>query len=868
MKSHHLLLLLGGLGACRPGSARDPDYGVALDLARERAGRISDLRYTLRFNLPAERTAPVTGLVTIRLALADASRPLVLDFRGDSSRVAGVEVNGATVTPALPAGHVVIPADALTQGPNTVSLRFTANNEALNRNDGFLYTLFVPDRASTAFPVFDQPDLKARWTLQLQVPAGWAAVANGALRARDSTNAGVVVAFDETAPISTYLVAFAAGKFQVEEAVRDGRALTMLHRETDGAKVARNRDAIFDLHAAALRWLENYTGIPYPFGKFAFLAVPSFQFGGMEHPGAIWYRASSLFLDPSATRNQVLGRASLIAHETAHMWFGDLVTMRWFSDVWMKEVFANFMAAKIVEPSFPDVNHDLRFLLAHHPAAYGVDRTLGANPIRQELANLREAGSLYGAIIYQKAPIVMRQLERLVGDTTFRNGLREYLGRYRFGNAGWPELIEILDGRTPEDLAGWSRAWVAEPFRPQVEATWSPESLTIMQRDPQPDRGLRWIQPVEVALGYPDTVLRITARMAGDQVTLPLPRPGRPGWILPGSDGLSYGRFRLDSASRQALPAAGARLSDPVLRAAGWTSLWESLLAGETPPRGFLARTLEALETEPDELVTQYLLGLAGTTFWRFLPDSVRQAQAATLEAALWRGLDRAAGPSRKGAWWSTLVAVTLTPEGLARLQRIWRRREPPAGLPLAELQYTALAEALALREVPDVEAMLDREQARITNPDRLARFRFVRPALSGDPAVRDSAFESFRSVENRRRESWVLDAMNYLGHPLRARQAERYLEPGLGLLEEIQRTGDIFFPLGWLNSLLDGHQSAAAAAKVDAFLAARPDLAPRLRGKLLQSADDLFRAARIVEGWTGGPALEGESSSGPPSRP
>ena len=127
----------------------------------------------------------------------------------------------------------------------------------------------------------------------------------------------------------------------------------MFHRETDAAKVARNREAIFDLHAAALDWLEKYTAIPYPFGKFDFLLVPAFQFGGMEHPGAIFYNANGLLLDESATQDQMLGRASVIAHETAHMWFGDLVTMQWFNDVWMKEVFANYMAAKIVNPAFP-----------------------------------------------------------------------------------------------------------------------------------------------------------------------------------------------------------------------------------------------------------------------------------------------------------------------------------------------------------------------------------------------------------------------------------------------------------------------------------------------------------------------------------
>ena len=146
----------------------------------------------------------------------------------------------------------------------------------------------------------------------------------------------------------------------------------------------------------------------------------------MEHPGAIFYNAAALLLPESATRQQLLARDSVIAHETAHMWFGDLVTMTWFDDVWMKEVFANFMAAKIVNPRFPDLDHDLRFLHTHYPAAYEVDRTAGANPIRQPLKNLRDAGSLYGAIVYLNSPIVMRQLELLLGEPALRDALREY----------------------------------------------------------------------------------------------------------------------------------------------------------------------------------------------------------------------------------------------------------------------------------------------------------------------------------------------------------------------------------------------------------------------------------------------------------
>ena len=126
------------------------------------------------------------------------------------------------------------------------------------------------------------------------------------------------------------------------------------------------------------------------------------------------------------------------------MWFGNLVTMNWFDDVWTKEVFANFMAAKIVNPSFPEIDHELRFFLSHYPSAYAVDRTAGANPIRQPLENLKDAGTLYGAIIYQKAPIVMRHLEQITGTAAFRDGMQTYLTSFQYGNAVWPDLIAIL----------------------------------------------------------------------------------------------------------------------------------------------------------------------------------------------------------------------------------------------------------------------------------------------------------------------------------------------------------------------------------------------------------------------------------------
>ena len=429
-------ILAGVTSGCGGETAVDVDPGVALELADRRAATIFNVHYDVRLSIPAVRTEPIDGSVTTSFTLTEVG-PLVFDFAQPAEHVHAVRVAGEPVDYEARDEHIIVPSAAMSPGHNVVDIEFTAGDGSLNRQDDFLYTLFVPDRARVAFPLFDQPSLKGRFRLQLDVPAAWRAVANGSLASREERGDRAVLTFTETHAISSYLFAFAAGEFQVEDAERDGRRMAMYHRETDRDRVERNAGDIFDLHASALAWLEQYTGIAFPFEKFDFVLVPAFQYGGMEHPGAIFYRAEALLLDESATQNAQLGRASLIAHETAHQWFGDLVTMTWFSDVWMKETFANFMAAKIVNPTFPEVDHDLRFLLAHHPAAYGVDRTAGANPIRQPLDNLNEAGTLYGAIIYQKAPIVFAHLERLIGEETLRDGLREYLAAHAYANASW-----------------------------------------------------------------------------------------------------------------------------------------------------------------------------------------------------------------------------------------------------------------------------------------------------------------------------------------------------------------------------------------------------------------------------------------------
>jgi aminopeptidase N len=838
------------LNAQRP--APDLGPGVSESLATERANRVSDVRYRMSFDIPAARGDRIAARTTISFALSDAAAPLAFDFEPNAmGRLRQVSVGGAVVAAALQDGHVMLPASSLQVGRNVVTIDFDAGDAPLNRNDDFLYTILVPARAHEAFPCFDQPDLKARWTLELTVPADWETLANGAVTSRTTAGDRTRISFAETKPISTYLFAFAAGKFSVEEAVRNGRTFRMIHRETDTRKVARNREALFDLHAAALDWLERYTGIPYPFGKFDFFLVPAFQFGGMEHPGAVFYNASGLMLDESATQNQLLERASTISHETAHMWFGDLVTMRWFTDVWMKEVFANFMAAKIVNPSFPGVNHELRFLHAYYPLAYDVDRTAGSNAIRQPLDNLKNAGTLYGAIIYQKAPIVMRQLETIMGADAFRDGLRESLRQHQFGNASWTDLIAVLDARTPEDLATWSHAWVEEEGRPilATELTLADgkiERLAFTTSDPHPGRGLTWTQDIQVALGYADRIQLVPVHVAGSRTEVSAAR-GLPAplFVLPNGGGIAYGDLRLDRQSLLWLIQHVPDIHDALTRGAAWISLWESMLNAELSAEQVVDLAIAALPREDDELNVQRILSYLEQADWKFVSESTRTSRATVIEETLRTGLARASTPSLKSAYFSALRDVAITPPTLGWLTRIWSGEESIPGLTLAETDFIALSQELAVREVPGWRTLLQQQIDRTQNPDRKARLQFVAPALSSDQSERDRFFASLADVQNRSHEPWVLDGLRYLHHPLRAQSSIKYIAPSLKMLLEIQRTGDIFFPKRWMDWTLSGHRSPEAARLVRSFIdQQQPSYPDRLRRIILSSADDLFRAS------------------------
>ena len=824
------------------------ESGVSKKLAVYRKSVLSAINYKLSFYIPAEKQQEISASELISFNLTSIKHPLQLDFKEDASKLKSVSVNNQDIPIKHLNEHLIIAAQDLKVGRNEVKINFIAGNGALNRNTDYLYTLFVPDRARTVFPCFDQPDLKAIYNLSLEIPKTWKAMANATLADSTINNQRKTLNYRNSDTISTYLFAFAAGEFMHTKGKTGRYVSDFLYRETDTSKTKNSVKQVFALHDSALQFLEKWTGIPYPFQKFGFVAIPDFQFGGMEHVGNIQYKSAALFLDDGATVDQVNARNNVISHETAHMWFGDMVTMSWFTDVWMKEVFANFMADKSTEALTGKEVFDLKFLVDHFTLAYGVDRTTGANPIRQELNNLKDAGTLYGNIIYHKAPIMMRQLERLMGKDKFQEGVRVYLNKFRNNNASWPDLIGILDEYTPQDLQKWNKVWVNEPGRPVIDykletANNKISKLTILQKA-EYGKDRIWPQLAEIKLFFPGGTKEVTVDLNAAIVTVPqVVGMDVPSFLLFNSTGQGYGVWPADESMFKNIKI----MDKPLNRASAYISVYENMLLGKfIKPKDALNLFVQNLIDEKEELNVKLLSNYISVTFWEFLSAEDRLSVATQLESSLWGAINGQSTLNIKKLIFKTYQDVFLSREARDRLYKIWSNSTSIANIKLTEDDYTAMAFSLAVRDDNDT-SILTKQLKRINNPDRRKRFEFIAPAVSSEQKVRDLFFGSLASKANREKESNVAAALYYLHHPLRQSTAIKYLPKSLDLLAEIQTTGDIFFPQNWLQATLGYYQSKEAADIVRSFLKDNPDYNPKLKAKILQTADNLFKAEKLL---------------------
>ena len=836
-----IILVIMTIQSCKKAEV---EKGVSWDMAQARKKAIADVKYILKLDIPESISQPINGTVFIDVEYRSTDeRYLYIDFSETPDKIKSLAVNESPQKVFFVNEHIAIPTSLLWPGKiNRIAIDFIGGDLSLNRNIDFLYTLFVPDRASTFFPCIDQPDIKASYAMELGIPTSWEAVSNEAHLPPFEENGKKIYQFNLTKPISTYQFAFAAGKFKQ---IRDSESnMSMYYRETDSIKVKTNAPEVFSLHRQSLAWMEEYTNISYPFIKLDFALIPDFQYGGMEHPGSIFYKESSLLLEPGATVNQKLRRANLIAHEVAHMWFGNLVTMKWFNDVWLKEVFANFMASKIVNPQFPEINHELRFLMDHYPAAYEIDRSEGTHPIQQELGNLKDAGTLYGAIIYQKAPIMMRNLETLVGEENFRRGLNKYLVKYNYSNATWDDLLLTLALETDKNLAVWNNSWIKGKGMPLISHSFE-QVLRVKAENSNIER--IWPQTFQYEIVADDQHQIVDLEIEdikGDTISL-LPIKGI---VNPNFNGRGYGYFKTDESGRRFMLASVNKYDNPVTRAAIWLNLWEYVLNGELGVDGTLDAMVSTLQTETNPLVLEYLANRIEILFWQFSTPESKMKRSETLDNTLFELMALQKDNSLKRILFNCYRKVAMSEEGIANLEKFWKD-EITLGLELSELDHVQLAYELAVRDVEGAPEILAQQVSQTINPDRKTAMQFIMPALSGDEATRDIFFESLKQPVNREHEVWVLEALTYLHHPLRADLSVKYIEPSLQMLGEIQLTGDIFFPKGWVDRTVSTYQSPKAADIVRRYLQANPDLSATLRNKLLQSADKLFRAEKILYG-------------------
>ena len=797
------------------------DAGVSRELAEWRKATIKDVVYTLHFDLEEDR-----GETTINFNL-DAPQEVIVDLR-NTDLVRDIMCGSKSIKHqcTLANEHIVIPASATTKGSNAFAITFAVDNQSLNRKPDFLYTLLVPDRARTLFPCFDQPDMKAVYQLSLTLPEGWVAVSNTAV----SHMEGNTVVFAPTEPLSTYLFSFVAGEFFSRTYDDGNHRFTAYYRETDPKRLAQ-LDTIFEQVAASLEWLEEYTGIDYPFAKYDLIMLPGFQYGGMEHTGATLYNDSQMFLGENPTLDEELRRMQLIAHETAHMWFGDYVTMEWFNDVWTKEIFANYFAARMTEPLFPDVNHRLNRLKTYTQAAYNEDRTKGRTAIRQELDNLNNAGLIYGQTIYNKAPIVMDKIVELMGEEAFRAGIQEYLRTYAYGNATWNDLVAILDKHSEENIAKFSHAWVDRAYMPMIYLTQKGGCYHII------DNNAPWRQRFNCYVAYKDgksEIIEVETKLGQGHIKF----PRNAEVVIPNCDGRGYGLFVLPKESVEWMMEHIGEIDDDLMRQSMVTMLnemyeWRKSNALSSEERNALtARTwldflISYIPREKNYLIASTLNG--------YLTKPMLEVGTAEDEARLWKIATTCENTSLSRRLKMTLAHVMRSEDVCAVMYDMWLNQSDKM---LNESDAMTLAYELAVRYPERYNEIYTTQLERITNADRRNQFEYIMRGTHPDTEVRDALFESLMEPANRRIEPWTATLLGYLNHHLRQQEAVKYIYRGLEEIEEVQRTGDIFFPRNWAGALLGGHTSDEAKVEVERFLSDHSDLNQLLRNKILQAAD------------------------------
>ncbi|MBI3783068.1 MAG: M1 family metallopeptidase [Deltaproteobacteria bacterium] len=556
-------------------------------------------------------------------------------------RSAAVESGGKRQTAVVrynPQAETVVLTFGAPLAAGTAHLDIAFNGVILERlrgfyrshKDGARYasTQFEAADARRAFPCFDEPEFKARFALTLVIPPGNVAVSNGAqIESQTLADGRLQIRFAETPPISSYLVAYCVGPFEATPVTttKTNWPVRVVLPRGMAEKGIFARDA----HARSLEYLEEYTAIPYPYTKVDAIGVPDFEAGAMENPGAITYRLTAIAADPQRSSTQAMkGIYYTAAHELTHMWWGDLVTMAWWNDLWLNESFATFVGYKTVADLMPEWGL-WRDFVATLNRPFNLDSLVSTHPISFEVKNAKQATERFDVITYWKGAGVVRMIEGFLGAEAFRAGVRTYLKRYREANATADDFWRELGAASGRDVATIANAWIREPGHPvvHVSATAAGNGLRLSLRqqrffaDPKAAEGVEpQIWPVPLVIKHDGGEERVVLSTESAEVTLPKAK-----WIFPNGGAGGFYRFTLDDASLRGLVTNVQSALAPHERLFLIDNQWALLKAGHVRIDQFLD-LLDGYRDEDDRAVVATIADHLGWLGLQAATDESRPA--------------------------------------------------------------------------------------------------------------------------------------------------------------------------------------------------------------------------------------------------
>jgi aminopeptidase N len=776
------------------------------------------------------------------------------------ARLRGVRLNGKPLDPATLDDNRLPLTGLLAENTLTVEAEMAYSNtgEGMHRfvdpadGETYLYAMSFLDNVQRIFAAFDQPDLKAPVTLSVTAPPEWIVAANGQLARTPDPGRWE---FGPTEPLATYFVSLIAGPYHVRRDEHDGIPLGVYCRRSLAEHLDRDADEIFTITKQCLDRFHELFDVRYPFGKYDQAFVPEFNAGAMENPGLVTLRDDHVFR-AAVTDGEREWRATTIAHEMAHMWFGDLVTMRWWDDLWLNESFAEYLGTRVTAEATRFDRAWTTFAMRRKAWGYAADQRPSTHPVApREVADAAQALLNFDGISYAKGAAVLRQLVAWVGDEAFLAGLNAHFAAHRFGNATLADLLAALAEASGRDLSGWAEVWLrrAQVNTLHAEVAVDGEGryteVAVVQSAP-PDHPV--LRPHRIGIGLYDADpggVRLRRRIetdldpaldSGRTVLTELAGTPAARVVLPNDGDLTFAKVRLDPASAAAVPLVLPNLDDSLARAVLWSATFDAVTDARRPVADLIALILAALPAETEVIVVEDVLILSRTLIDRYLGADARQAALGRVVQACDRLLAAAPpGGSLQLAAARGLISASNDP-ALLSAWLAGAGSVVPAGLAIdTELRWALIGRlaVLGAAREPKIAAELAADRSS-TGAERAAQCRAALP----DPAVKQRAWQVITqdtTMSNRLVEANAAGFWQPEQAELTASYVERYFAEMPAMARRrtpwvADRVAGLAFPR---------YAVAERTRELAAVLLARDDLAPGLRRVVTDADDDLRRA-------------------------